>query len=120
MALATLPGLTATADDELNSLLQAARDLRPRLIDTAAATELAGRVSPEMTRKLVELGLHRFTQPKRFGGGQFPPSALFRLGYELGRGCISTAWCSMIANGSAWLTAYWPLQAQEDIWARHR
>jgi len=73
-------------------------------------------VSDAVTRIMVEAGLYRLGQPKRFGGYEYGPSDLLRLGFEIGRGCGSTGWCAMIANVNAWLAAYWPLQAQQEIW----
>ncbi|MDH7639029.1 acyl-CoA dehydrogenase family protein [Sphingomonas oryzagri] len=111
--------VAASVNDDppsIETLLDRARALRPMLMERAAATEADRRVSAEVTRILVEAGLYRLGQPKRFGGYEYGPSDLLRLGFEIGRGCGSTGWCAMIANVNAWLAAYWPLRAQEEIW----
>lgn len=100
----------------IEELLDRARALRPMLMDRAAATEAEGRVSADVTRMLVETGLYRLGQPSRFGGYEYGPSDILRLGFELGRGCGSTGWCAMLANVNGWLAAYWPLAAQQEIW----
>ncbi len=100
----------------LNVLLDRAIVLRPVLLERAAATERDRRVSVETTALLRDAGLLRLGQPRRFGGYEYGPSAMLQLGYELGRGCGSTAWCTSIANVNAWLAAYWPLEAQAEIW----
>ena len=100
----------------IEELLKRARALRPMLMERAVATEAERRVSAEVTQLLVDAGLYRLGQPKRFGGYEYGPSALVRLGFEIGRGCGSTGWCAMIANVNAWLAAYWPLAAQKEIW----
>lgn len=100
----------------VEALIERARSFRPMLLERAAATEAERRVSTDVTEALVEAGLYRLGQPRRFGGYEYGPSALLRLGFELGRGCGSTGWCAMIANVNAWLASYWPIEAQEEIW----
>jgi 3-hydroxy-9,10-secoandrosta-1,3,5(10)-triene-9,17-dione monooxygenase len=100
----------------IEDLLDRAKALRPMLMERAAATEAERRVSDEVTRALVEAGLYRLGQPGRFGGYEYGPSDLLKLGFEIGRGCGSTGWCAMIANVNAWLASYWPLEAQQEIW----
>jgi alkylation response protein AidB-like acyl-CoA dehydrogenase len=100
----------------LDELLQRARMLRPLIAERARQAEIDGRVSEEMTRMLVDAGLYRLTQPKRYGGYELGPSALLKLGFEIGQSCGSTGWCAMIANVNAWLASYWPIEAQTQIW----
>ena len=111
---------TPLLQPSIEALVQNARELRPLLADRAAATERAGRVSGEAMQLLGDAGLLRLGQPRRFGGYEYGPSAMLRVGFELGQGCGSTAWCAMIANVNAWLASYWPLQAQTEIWSADR
>jgi len=110
-------GQIEPATVSLDELLDRAKALRPMLAERASQTEIDRRVSAEITQLMVDSGLYRLGQPRRFGGYEYGPSALLQLGFEIGRGCGSTGWCAMIANVNAWLAAYWPLQAQEEIWA---
>jgi 3-hydroxy-9,10-secoandrosta-1,3,5(10)-triene-9,17-dione monooxygenase len=41
---------------------------------------------------------------------------MLRVGFEIGRGCASTAWCAMLGNCNSWFTSFWPLEAQLDVW----
>jgi alkylation response protein AidB-like acyl-CoA dehydrogenase len=100
----------------LDTLVARARDRKPMLSQLAKDTEAARRVSPSTTALLKAEGLFDLVKPKRFGGFEYPPSALLRVGFELGQGCGSTAWCVMISNVNAWFASYWPLQAQTDVW----
>lgn len=109
---------TAEQAPTLDVLIDRARALRPMLQERANQTERDGRVSDDVTRQLVDAGLYRLGQPKRFGGYELGPTALLQLGFEIGRSCGSTGWCAMIANVNAWLASYWPLEAQEDIWSK--
>jgi alkylation response protein AidB-like acyl-CoA dehydrogenase len=100
-----------------NELIERAVALRPMLLDRAAQTERDRCVSADTTAELVRAGLYRICQPRRFGGYGLPPSVMMQVGFEVGRGCGSTAWCLMIGNVNAWMTSYWPIEAQREIWA---
>ncbi|PXA83922.1 acyl-CoA dehydrogenase [Nostoc sp. 3335mG] len=114
--MSSLGAANAADVPTVDDLLDRARALRPMLMERAAATEAKRRVSDDVTRTMVEAGLYRLGQPARFGGYEYGPSALLKLGFEIGRGCGSTGWCAMIANVNAWLASYWPIEAQEEIW----
>ena len=100
----------------LDELIARARALRPLLAEHAAETEANRRVSAEVIAKLADQGLLALCKPARFGGYEYGPSAMVRLGYELGQACGSTAWCANLANCNAWFASYWPLEAQEELW----
>jgi resorcinol 4-hydroxylase (FADH2) len=108
----TAKGVRPAIDD----LLATARGLKPLLKERAKDTEANRRVSAETTQLLADAGLFRLVKPKRFGGFEYGPSAMLRLGFELGQACGSTAWCAMLANLNSLLASYWPLEAQIDIW----
>lgn len=97
-------------------LLNAAVGLQPYLRQRAAETEQLGRVSTEITEKLKAAGLMRICQPTEHGGYALPPSAAFKILFELARACPSTAWCCMVANSTAWFASYWPQSVQAQVW----
>lgn len=109
-------GGTAFPLPSAQTLVQSAIALRPDLAERAAATEGKGRVSSEITTLLKSAGLLNIMKPARFGGYDMPPSVLIDVVYELGRGCGSTAWCTSVANTTAWCAAFWPLTVQAEIW----
>ena len=98
-------------------LTERARSLAPMLREHARATEDQRRVSADTIAALARLDLLALMKPRAFGGLGLGPSALARVGFELGRSCGSTAWCAMIANCNAWYASYWPLEAQRELWA---
>lgn len=100
----------------LDDVLDRVRALVPDIRAEARRTEEAGRVSAEAMARLRETGALVLTKPGRFGGMELGPQALIRLGHELGRACGSTAWCASLANCNAWFGAFWPIEAQQDIW----
>lgn len=97
-------------------MAERARSIRPLLEERARFTEQEGRVSAETMARLRELGLLNLGRPARFGGSEFTPSQMLQVGFEVGRGCGSTAWCLMIANMASVFTANFSLEAQQDIW----
>lgn len=100
----------------IQELLRRAAIFRPTLARSAATTEANRRVSGEIMSSLNEAGLLQIMKPRNFGGWEYGPSAMLRVGVELGRGCGSTAWCAMIANCDAWFGSYWPWSAQQAVW----
>lgn len=107
------PSEGAASTDEI---VARAAALRPAIAARARQTELDGRISDDTTRLLREAGIFRLGQPRIFGGLAQPPSAMLRVGFELGRACGSTGWCAMIGAVNAWLASYWPIEAQREIW----
>ena len=105
-----------TAVPTMDELVARARAIQPTLRERAAQTEQDRRVSAEVMKELADAGLLRLVKPRRFGGWEYPPSVLLRVGAELARGCGSTGWCAMLANCNNWFAAYWPEQVQADVW----
>jgi alkylation response protein AidB-like acyl-CoA dehydrogenase len=103
----------------VDELAARARDLQPVLRQRAKETEANRRVSAEVTAMLADAGLFKLVKPKRFGGFEYGPSAMLRVGFELGQACGSTAWCAMLGNVNSWFASYWPLQAQTDLWGKN-
>src|SRR6185312_10887707 len=73
-SIGVVVGQDGTARKQLEALLTAARDLRPRLRAEQAETEERGVYSPEMHQAFVEAGFFRVLLPKKLGG--------FELGIE--------------------------------------
>lgn len=104
------------AEGLVEELVQRARDLAPEFSERTAQTERDGRVSDQLTQIVKRAGLNRVSQPKTFGGFGLPPSAVFKVCFEMARACPSTAWCAMVANSNAWFASYWPEDVQREIW----
>lgn len=86
------------------------------LQNSRGGVESDRRVAAATMDKLASAGLLNLVRSEKFGGYAYGPSALIRLGYELGQGCGSTAWCANITNVNSWFVSYWPEQAQQDVW----
>jgi alkylation response protein AidB-like acyl-CoA dehydrogenase len=109
----------SNAKPKMEEIIESAASFIPLLRQTARRTEEERRPSSDMMEQLGKAGLLRLCRPARFGGYEYGPSALLRLGFELGQGCGSTAWCASIANCNSWFLSYWPLQAQSDVWGEN-
>jgi 3-hydroxy-9,10-secoandrosta-1,3,5(10)-triene-9,17-dione monooxygenase len=90
--------------------------LRPELIDAQAEVEERTFYSEEMHEKFLAAGFYRLYVPRRFGGYEFDLTTYARVAQELGRGCVSTAWCVALSSGHALqVGSWWPESAQAEI-----
>jgi len=58
----------------------------------------------------------RTRRPKRFGVYEYGPAELAQIGFELGRACGSTGWCGTLAVCFGWKIAFFPLEAQQEVY----
>jgi 3-hydroxy-9,10-secoandrosta-1,3,5(10)-triene-9,17-dione monooxygenase len=101
---------------EFAEILARVRKLRPDIDARALAAEKARRVPAETMDALRNADVFRMMQPKRFGGFEYGPAELAQIGFELGRACGSTGWCGTLAVCFGWMTAFFPLEAQQEVW----
>jgi alkylation response protein AidB-like acyl-CoA dehydrogenase len=105
-----------TRRPEFPEILRRLRQLRPEIASRALANEKARRVSTETIEALRDAEVFRTMQPARFGGFEYGPAELAQIGFELGRACGSTGWCGTLAVCFGWMTAFFPLEAQQEVW----
>jgi 3-hydroxy-9,10-secoandrosta-1,3,5(10)-triene-9,17-dione monooxygenase len=99
-------------------LAERARALIPMLKKQAAEAEDLRRIPQHTFEALLESGLFRFNQPKRWGGYELPPQAQFAVVSTLARGCASTAWVVSNLGGHNGALAAWSEEAQHDVWGK--
>jgi resorcinol 4-hydroxylase (FADH2) len=104
------------ARPEFATIVDQVRALRPDIESRALATAKAKRVPAETMEALRATGVFRTMQPRRFGGYEYGPAELAQIGFELGRACGSTGWCGTLAVCFGWKTAFFPLEAQQEVW----
>ena len=107
---------TATVRPDFAQILARVRSLRPQIASRALAAEKAKRVPAETMDALRDTAVFRLMQPARFGGYEYGPAELAEVGFELGRACGSTGWCGTLAVCFGWMTSFFPLQAQQEVW----
>jgi len=74
-------------------------------------------VLPESVQDLLASGLIRIGNPRRYGGHDVEVDTAFEVGFELGRGCGSTAWCYSLWTAHNWWLGHFPERCQEEFFA---
>jgi len=99
-------------------LLHRASTLIPVLKERAARTEDLRQVPPESVRDLIESGLIRIGNPRRYGGHDLEVDTAFEVSWTLGRACGSTAWCYALWTEHNWWLGHFPEPCQDEFFAR--
>jgi 3-hydroxy-9,10-secoandrosta-1,3,5(10)-triene-9,17-dione monooxygenase len=104
------------ARPDFTDIIARIRKLAPEISARALSAEKARRVPAETMDALRDANVFRVMQPRRFGGYEYGPAELAQIGFELGRACGSTGWCGTLAVCFGWKTAFFPLEAQQEVW----
>lgn len=88
------PAPPATAGE----LVAWARELRPRLLERQEETERLTYYPRATHDELLQAGLYRILQPRRFGGFEHDVPTFCRVIAEVSRGCPSTGWCLCLSS----------------------
>jgi 3-hydroxy-9,10-secoandrosta-1,3,5(10)-triene-9,17-dione monooxygenase len=104
------PGLTH------QDAVRRARDLAPLLRERAAKTETERRIAEATIAAIVDAGLTRILQPRRWGGHEISHDAAFDVAVDIASACGSTGWCVSLLNIHDWWLAAFPQEAQHDVW----
>lgn len=97
-------------------LLQQARALLPVIAQSAAEGERERRVPPRVVAALKEAGIFRALQPRRWGGYELPPTALYDAEMAIGEGDMSTAWIVGVLGIIPWAVALFDDRAAAEVW----
>ena len=97
-------------------LVARAEALIPVLRSRVENTEINRSLTSETRRDLMESGVHRIFQPKRFGGAEGSLKGGVDILATIGRGCAATAWVLVQNMTHNWMVARWPIEAQEAVW----
>ena len=97
-------------------LVGRARTLAPKFRGRAQAAEQARRVPPETVADIVEAGVHRTCQPRRFGGYELDWTALCETIMTLAEGDASQAWVANVYGEHNCYVSLFPERAQADVW----
>ena len=103
----------------LESFLERARALTPKLRERAEEGNSLRRAPDAMIADIVEAGFLRLCQPKRFGGHELPFSAISEVVMELGKGDGSQAWVTDVYCEHVYMLSLFPEQAQQDVWGEN-
>jgi indole-3-acetate monooxygenase len=86
------------------TLLESARELRPRILAERELIEADRRVPEGLARELTQAGFFRASLPEVYGGLDLGPIEAMEVYEELARADASVAWCVWNANVN-WTTA---------------
>jgi alkylation response protein AidB-like acyl-CoA dehydrogenase len=102
------------ASAEATTLLDLARELRPRILAQREQIEAGRRLPEELTRELARAGFFRATLPAAYGGLDLSPVEALGIYEELARADASVAWC--VWNGNVnWTTAQLPPETADAV-----
>lgn len=122
MSVAEKP--SAAAKEKIPSaaeLIARARALAPKLRERAVQAERDRTIPKQSVEEFIDSGLIHTLQPKRWGGYEHDHEVAFDIAIELGKStCGSSAWCLNYLADHACLLAYFPEQAQHDVWSRDK
>lgn len=99
-----------------DAIVARAKEMVPWLREQARAVEERRSVPPETIQRFREAGFFRMLQPARWGGYQMEPWDFYRVLMELGRGCPSSAWNTMILGIHQWEFGSMDPRAGDDMW----
>ena len=100
----------------LETLVERAKALQPKLRARAEATEAARTPLPETMQDFAQAGCHRLLQPARFGGAEGPLRGIVELQSTIAAACGSSGWVhgqNLIHN---FMLAAWPKEGQDEVW----
>ena len=98
------------------ALIEAARALAPFVAARAGEAEELRRIPDATMRELVDAGLFRLYQPRRYGGLEADYALQIEIALEIGRACGSTAWVQGVLASHAWVLGMMEPAAQDDVW----
>lgn len=101
---------------DADAFRRAIERLRPAIAERADRCERDRCVPQESAKELIESGVIRGLQPKRFGGLEMEPVAFYEGMSRIGEVCASTAWVTGVLGVHSWQLALFPLAAQEEVW----
>lgn len=99
--------------------VERAREIASQLKTRFKLSEELCRQPEETIQDFIDAGLIRAMVPKRWGGHELDFNTLFRTGVEIAKAEPSAGWCYTLLVVHSWMLAYFPDQAQRDVWEKN-
>lgn len=99
-----------------NDMLSRVRALLPRIWDRAEEADRQRRVPAETIAELADAGVFRLLQPKRYGGDEHNPAALYKSVRAIASACPSSGWVASLLGVHPWQISLFDERAQDDVW----
>ncbi|MFF3246815.1 acyl-CoA dehydrogenase family protein [Streptomyces sp. NPDC002870] len=103
------------SQEELETVLDAVRDVVPALRGNGQEAEERRWIPEENIHLLEKAGVFRAAVPRKYGGLDFDVAQQARVISEVARGCPSTGWLAMVWLTSTWAATLYPDQAQDEV-----
>lgn len=97
-------------------VLDAVRALLPKIAERSGAADVNRRVPEETVRELIQTGVFRMLQPRRYGGAESDPVKFFEVVREISAVCGSTGWVASVLGVHAWQLGLFDETAQDEVW----
>jgi len=118
MSTATRSSLSLAQDaPSPEELVARARDLIPLLRERSVEDEARRVVNPDTVRRMVDAGLFRVLQSRRWGGYEFGQETFARVQMTLAEGDMSVGWIYGVLGLHALHLCLFDDQAAQDVWA---
>ncbi|MFD8913592.1 acyl-CoA dehydrogenase family protein [Streptomyces sp. NPDC059575] len=102
---------------DVASLVDAVREIAPRLKENGLEAEDRRWLPEENLRLLEEAGVFRMATPKAFGGLELSVADQAAVLAEIARADVSTSWIASVWVSSAWMITLFPEEIQKEIFA---
>src|SRR2546421_11316981 len=102
---------------DVASVLAQAESLQPLIREHAARGERERRMPEESLKALIDAGVFRLGQPRRYGGGQANIRSTIEASPIVREADGSSAWLVGIPTLVAFLVGPFGAGAQDDVWA---
>ncbi|MCC5577994.1 flavin-dependent monooxygenase [Microtetraspora sp. AC03309] len=99
-----------------NEVLESVRALLPYIAGRARSTDENRRVPAESIQELVEAGVFRMLQPRRYGGAESDPVRFYEVVREISGACGSTGWVASVLGVHPWQLGLFAEAAQDEVW----
>jgi 3-hydroxy-9,10-secoandrosta-1,3,5(10)-triene-9,17-dione monooxygenase len=108
----------AAADPTPQDLIDRATAMIPLLRARAAADETDRRIDDDTIEQMVEAGLFRVLQAKRWGGYEMSPEVFAEIQIQLAKGDLSVAWVYGVVGVHPYHLCLFDDQAAQDVWGQ--
>ena len=99
-------------------IIARARAMIPQLAERAERQGEHRRILPETMAELVDAGLFRVLQPKRWGGYEMDPGTFAEVQFALSEGDASVGWVYGVVGVHSWHLALFDDRAAQDVWGQ--
>ena len=108
--------IAASAPSSLPTLVNRAMDLGPALRGRCAETNELRQLPDATWNELIQTGILRALQPKRWGGGEVDFREFYSAISEVARAEGCAGWVAGVVGAHPWQIALYSKEAQEEVW----